>query len=212
MTNAEVNDDRGPAPWWPDPARHPGLASLDDPVAGGDWEWPGRAARERPADRAPARPGPAWLLPRERLVIAGAHGGAGTSTLATLLPAALDAGVLRPGHAPAPRALGDGPVVLAARGTALGAERAIAVARAMAGCGARLVAVAVVSDGLPEPVEAAYRYRLLDYRVPVVRVPFVPALRSGASPRAVALPRRARRALERIRELASSPENTPARA
>lgn len=202
MANAEVNDHGGPVRWWSGPARPPGLADSDAPVAGGDLEWPPPAAR----------PGAAWPLPRERLVIAGAHGGAGTSTLAALLPAARDVGVLRPGHAPAPRAFGDGPVVLVARGTALGAKRAIAVAQAMAGCGAWLVAVAVVSDGLCEPVEAAYRYRLLDYRVPVVRVPFVPALRSGASPPAVALPRRARRALERIRELANSPENTPARA
>jgi hypothetical protein len=65
--------------------------------------------------------------------------------------------------------------------------------------------LAVVSDGLPEPVEASYRFRVLGGRVPViVRVPFVPALRAAVSPASVRLPRRARRALEDIHVAARS--------
>jgi len=143
------------------------------------------------------------------LLVAGAHGGSGSTTLAALLPPARDVGVLRPDHVCMPASLGSGPVVLTSRNTALGAARAIAVAGAVVTWGARLVAVAVVSDGLPEPGDAAYRYRLLDFRVPVIRVPFVPALRAADDPRAAVLPRRARRALARIRALASPPAVPP---
>jgi hypothetical protein len=61
----------------------------------------------------------------------------------------------------------------------------------------------VVGDGLPEPAEARYRFRVLEGRVgAVVRMPFVPAFRVASSPAQVRLPRRARRALAEIRALA----------
>ena len=63
--------------------------------------------------------------------------------------------------------------------------------------------LAVVSDGLPEPAEARYRFRVLEGRVgAVVRVPFVAAFRVAGSPLQVGLPRRARQALAEIRALA----------
>jgi len=145
-------------------------------------------------------------------MVAGAHGGSGCSTLAALLAPACDLGVLRPGDVCMPSELSTGPVVLTARNTAAAADRAISVAGTIsASRHVRLLAVAVVSDGLPEPGDATYRYRLLDHRVPVIRVPFVAAIRAAGDPLAAALPRRARKALDAIGALADRPEAAPAR-
>ena len=145
-------------------------------------------------------------LPRRRppdgIVLAGAHGGAGTSTLAVLLAPAWDTGVISGPVAGGLRP-GGRPVVLAARNTVAAAGRAVTATGAVTRAGAWVAVLVVVSDGLPEPAEARYRFRVLDGRVgAVVRVPFVPAFRPAADPRSVALPRRVRRALAEIRALA----------
>ena len=73
----------------------------------------------------------------------------------------------------------------------------------LAAQGVQVTVLAVTGDGLPEPAEARYRFRVLDGRVgAVVRVPFIPAFRLAADPLAVTLPRRARHALAEIRALA----------
>ena len=60
--------------------------------------------------------------------------------------------------------------------------------------------LAIMSDGWPEPPAATARFRLLEPQVgAVVRIPFVPGLRLVDDPAAVALPRRALRALDQIR-------------
>jgi hypothetical protein len=145
----------------------------------------------------PGRPRPG------QIVVAGAHGGAGASTLAALLDPAWDLGAValrRPGR-PLPAGL---PVVLVARCTVASAWRAVAAVRALAVQGTGVAVLAVTGDGLPEPAEAAYRFRVLGGRVGgVVRVPFIPALRAAADPRQVRLTRRARSALAEIRSLAA---------
>jgi hypothetical protein len=150
--------------------------------------------------------------PGEGLVIVGAHGGSGCTTLAGLLAPACDAGTPgATGMCPAV-VLRSGSVVVTARCTPAGAAQAVALAAAISARGIPPLAVAVISDGLPETADARYRYRLLDARVPVVRFPFVAALRAGADPAAVVLPRRARRALAEIRRLealASAPRVGP---
>ena len=93
-------------------------------------------------------------------------------------------------------------MVLVTRNTAAAAARAVTATGLLAEQGVQVTVLAVISDGLPEPAEARYRFRVLDGRVgAVVRVPFIPAFRLAADPLLVTLPRRARRALAEIRAL-----------
>ncbi|MFG2015660.1 hypothetical protein [Actinomadura geliboluensis] len=136
------------------------------------------------------------------VVVAGAHGGAGTSTLAALLPAAWDMGSIAPllkaGRSPL-QANGR-PVVLVVRNTAVAAKDATTAIGALWDWGERVAALAVVSDGGPESRDATARFALLQGRVAgVVRVPHVRALRLVEDPRVVALPGRARQALAELR-------------
>ena len=162
---------------------------------------------------APPRPGgrvPPGRPPLPEIVVAGAHGGAGTLTLAALLRPAWDLGAVPvPGGRGGPLRPGSPPVVLVARSTVAAAGRAVDATTALTGPGARIAVLVVVSDGLPEPAEARYRFRLLEGRIgALVRMPFVPAFRVAASPLHVDLPRKAARALAEIRALA--PEQMPA--
>ena len=159
-------------------------------------------ATSRPGRVPPRRPVP-------ELVVAGAHGGAGTSTLAALLAPAWDMGVVQPALIGGLRP-GGRPVVLVARNTVAAAGRAVTAVAAVTGSGLPVAVLAVISDGLPEPAEARYRFRVLDGRVPVVRVPFTAAFRAAGSPLQVSLPRRARQALAQIRALAAEQAPYPA--
>jgi len=161
---------------------------------------------------APPRPGrmpPRRPLPE--LVVAGAHGGAGTSTLAALLAPAWDMGVIQAAAPAGGLRPGGRPVVLVARNTVAAAGRAVTAVTAVTGTGLPVVVLAVISDGLPEPAEARYRFRVLEGRVgAVVRVPFAAALRAASSPLQVSLPRGARQALAQIRALAAEQAPYPA--
>ena len=157
-------------------------------------------SRTRQAGPVPAgRPAPSG-----EVVLVGAHGGAGVTTLAGLLRPAWDMGaVRRPGPGQGPLRPAGRPVVLVARSTASAAARAVTATGLLAAQGVQVTVLAVIGDGLPEPAGARYRFRVLDGRVgAVVRVPFIPAFRLAADPRSVALPRRARHALAEIRALA----------
>ena len=158
-----------------------------------------------PRPRPGTRPRSASPRPAE-IVLVGAHGGAGTSTLAALLGPAWDTGVIRDPSSTGALRTGGRPVVLVARNTVMAAGHAIAATTTITRQGTRIAVLVVVSDGLPEPAEARYRFRVLEGRVgAVVRMPFVPALRAAGNPRQVHLPRKARRALAQIRTLASPP-------
>ncbi|MEU8804896.1 hypothetical protein [Spirillospora sp. NPDC048819] len=142
--------------------------------------------------------------PREVLdvVLVGAHGGAGTSTLTALLPAAWDMGsiqsLLELGRSPM-RAKGR-PVVLVVRNTAVAAKDATAAIGALSDWDERVSALAIVSDGGPESREATARFALLAGRVGgVVRVPRVRGLRLVEDPCVIDLPGKARRALDELR-------------
>jgi hypothetical protein len=154
-----------------------------------------------PRHRRSGPPRPAGRRPPDGIALAGAHGGAGTSTLAALLAPAWDMGVIS-GPASGGLLPGGRPVVLAARNTVAAAGRAVAATNVIARAGSCVAVLVVVSDGLPEPTEASYRFRVLEGRVgAVVRMPFVPALRVAGHPAQVNLPRRARHALAEIRAL-----------
>jgi hypothetical protein len=160
----------------------------------------------RPATRHPAEaPDPAAAPNHERqrreLVIWGAHGGAGTSTLAVWLQPAWDMGAMRPEPNPpypAAVAYGRAPLV-ACRNTAWSARQATKALATVARQGGQVAVLVVVSDGWPEPVTATRRFGLLESQVrAVIRVPFIPGLRLADDPATVPLPRRALRALARI--------------
>ena len=123
------------------------------------------------------------------------------TTLAGLLRPAWDLGVVtRPGPGRGPLRPAGRPVLLVSRNTVAAAGRAVTAARLLDEQGVQVAVLVVTGDGLPEPAEAKYRFRVLGGRVgAVVRVPFVPAFRIAADPGSVDLPRRARRALAEIR-------------
>lgn len=135
------------------------------------------------------------------IVVLGAHGGAGTTTLAALLAPAWDMGVVRrPEPGGSSLRTGDRPLVLVAGVTAGGAGQAMAAVNALTWLGNAIAVLAVVSDGWPEPEAARYRYRLLAPRVGVIKqVPFVAALRASEQPALADLPRRAQRAVTELR-------------
>ena len=181
-------------------AAPPGMA----PVAG-DHNGARRVA-------GPVRPGTPGSAPRPggQIVIAPAHGGAGASTLADWLRREL-------GNTPAGQGWRVGvtaafpdldpaqivasarlrlpppaiPVIVAARGNAQGARRAVIAVNVLEQYGSWPVAIALVADGAgPEPRQTAQYLDLIGDRAgPVVRVPFVPALRTGALPGAVRMRR-----------------------
>jgi hypothetical protein len=163
------------APGWLDPGRQlPALTPVPDPV--------------------PA--------PRD-LIIWGAHGGAGTSTLATLLQPARDMGALRSEadyrYPPSP---GGNPVLVTCRCTTWSAITASKAVTALTRGGGQVSVLAVVNDGWPEPPIATAWFRLLSAQVgAVVRVPFIPWLRISNDPALVRLPRPARQALATIRSI-----------
>jgi len=152
-------------------------------------------------------------MPPAETVLAGAHGGAGVSTLAALLRPAWDMGVIRAPARSGPLRPCGRPVVLVTRNTVAAAGRATAATNAVTGPGMHVAVLVVVSDGLPEPAEARYRFRVLEGRVgAVIRMPFVPAFRLASSPAQVDLPRRARQALAEIRALTQEQALYPAPA
>jgi hypothetical protein len=119
-----------------------------------------------------------------------------------LLAPAWDMGVIRASAGGGLRP-GGRPVVLAARNTVAAAGRAATAVTTVTAVGVPVAVLVVIGDGLPEPAEARYRFRVLEGRVgAVVRMPFIPAFRAAGSPEQVRLPRRARRALAEIRALA----------
>jgi hypothetical protein len=150
-----------------------------------------------------ATPGPVRQAQPAAIVLAGAHGGAGVTTLAALLRPARDAGVIRAPASGDPLPPCGRPVVLVTRNTVTAAGQAIAATQVITGPAMSVAVLVVVSDGFPEPPEARYRFRVLEGRVgAVIRMPFVPAFRLAGSPLQVRLPRRASVALASIRALA----------
>lgn len=165
---------------------------------------------------AQVRAGPAPPPGRDRVIreiaVVGAHGGAGTTTLAILLWPAWDMGtVRRPARDASPvRACGR-PVALVSRNTVAAAARATAAVNALTGQGERVAVLAIVSDGLPEPMAAAYRFQVLAARVgAIVRVPFIASLRMADDPAQADLPRKALRSIADIRAKALAPAAGPA--
>ena len=159
------------------------------PATGHDAEAPNPASE----------PGHGWQ--RRELVIWGALGGAGTTTLAVWLQPAWDMGAMRPEpDPPYPAAVAQGrALVVACRNTAWSARQATKALATVARQGGQVAVLVVVSDGWPEPATATRRFGLLESQVrAVIRIPFIPGLRLADDPATVPLPHRALRALARI--------------
>jgi hypothetical protein len=151
-------------------------------------------------------PSPGEESAAEEICLAGAHGGAGVTTLAIWLQPAQDLGAIRyAGHGCAPLRTGGWPLVLVTRNTVPTSAKATAAVSAITAQGLFVAVLAVVSDGLPEPPEATYRFRILGPRVGgIVRVPFAASLRAAGDPAQAGLPRKAHRALAEIRAQANA--------
>jgi hypothetical protein len=165
---------------------------------------PRRIDRLPSEDTAPDRAPAGWQ--RRELVIWGAHGGAGTTTLASWLRPAWDMGAMSPEpDPPYPAAVARGrALVVVCRNTTWSATQAARAVTAVTGQGGQVAVLAVVSDGWPEPATARRRFRLLDPQVgAVIRVPFVPGLRLADDPAEVPLSRWARRAVAQIHAVTS---------
>jgi hypothetical protein len=92
------------------------------------------------------------------------------------------------------------PLIITCRPTAWSARAATTAVAAVGKAGGRVAVLAITSDGWPEPPVATARFRLLEPQVgAVVWIPFIPGLRLTDDPATVALPRRALRALDQIR-------------
>jgi hypothetical protein len=151
--------------------------------------------------------------PARELVVVGAHGGAGTTTLAILLQPSWDLGAVRRPTRDRPSIwpTWGRPLVLVSRNTAVAATWAITAVNAITWQGERVAVLAIVSDGLPEPAAASYRFQVLAARIgSIVRVPFIASLRTADDPAQVNLPRKARRSIADIRAKALASVAAPA--
>ena len=160
-----------------------------------------RSATDHRAEAPSPATAPNHGRQRRELVIWGAHGGAGTTTLAVWLQPAWDMGAMRPEpDPPYPAAIAHGrALVVACRNTAWSARQATRALATVARQGGQVAVLVVVSDGWPEPVTATRRFGLLESQVrAVIRVPFIPGLRLADDPATVPLPRRALRAIAQI--------------
>jgi hypothetical protein len=139
-----------------------------------------------------------------RLLLVGAHGGAGVTTLARLLAPALDAGVAQDWrllHNPT----GD-PVGLVSGCTVAATGHAMREVGAAARAGVAVQLLLVVADGWPAPRPARARLRLLAAHVGhMVQLPYVPAWRFVQDPDPTDLPRGFARALCAARAAVDQP-------
>jgi len=172
---------------------------------------PGRIHRRRNESSGPPRPpGQQWQRPE--LVIWGAHGGAGTSTLAVWLQPAWDMGAMRPEPNPRyPADVAHGRALLVVcRNTAWSAAQAARALEAVTSQGGHVAVLAVVSDGRREPATASQSFRFLEARAgAVVRIPFIRRMRRANDPVDALPPRKARRALADVQ--AATGRNYPIR-
>lgn len=142
--------------------------------------------------------------PLRRVLVCGAHGGAGATTVTKLLaPAAVDTAR----HVVTPD---DRPLLVVARLTAAGTKAAGETVRAALAAGHYRPLIVAVADGpWPEPNPARARLAMLDKDTirGIVRIPYVPAWRYVDDPLTdkVPMPRRVQQALAQIQRMIGAP-------
>lgn len=146
---------------------------------------------------------PDWL---REIVVYGCHGGAGTSTLATLLGSPWDLGSYQ--QVQTQVGTYGRPLLVVCRDSVNGSSRAVDALAFLSAAGVRAAALVVVSEGTgPEPKEATMRFRMAGDSVRgVVRLPYVTGLRYVDADQAgqVGLPKKARSALAEIRRVCAA--------
>lgn len=137
----------------------------------------------------------------------GCHGGAGTSTLAVLLPGAADLGTFDQRTFDSLQV--ERPLVLVARDTVPASMRLTETVNLLSLLGRPIAGLVLMAEAPGRvPPHTRSRLRLLQHRVPtVLRIPYVPQFRfldlAGAS--RVKLPRKIRSTMQRISELGGPP-------
>jgi len=147
----------------------------------------------------------AWRPDGPEVVVVGAHGGAGCTTLAALLKPSWDLGSLAHRYQlNGPPVITKGrPLVLVCRNTVAATRAATTAVTVLHSYKERVACLAVVSDGAAEPKDASARLLLLQARVGgIVRLPYLRELRLLDDPTAAALNKHVKRALAEIRHLA----------
>ncbi|KOX13692.1 hypothetical protein [Nocardiopsis sp. NRRL B-16309] len=139
------------------------------------------------------------------VVIVGAHGGSGASTLAAMLPDPVyDVGPLM---APDGRVRGvhahGRPIVLTSRNTVRSAEAASAAIKGLREQGLEAACLVVVADGVgSEPREARVRFRMLEGHTTVHRMSYLSLLRTSESvPPLEELPRKSQSEISQVLEI-----------
>jgi len=149
----------------------------------------------------------------EGVVVLGAHGGAGTTTLTHWLPSpSFDLGPITGPDGTVRQVTPYGrPVIVTTRNTVCSAHAASIAINGLRDQGLRVACLVIVADGAgSEPREAKVRFRMLEGHVEgTVRLSFLATLRGSEEvPPEEELPRKMVSELTRIKELAQK-DDTP---
>lgn len=148
----------------------------------------------------------------EGVVVLGAHGGAGATTLTHWLPSpSFDLGPITGPDGAVRQVTSHGrPLIVTTRNTVRSAHAASIALNGLRDQGLRVACLVIVADGAgSEPREAKVRFRMLEGHVELARLSFLPTLRGSEElPPAEELPRKMISELTRIKELAQK-DGTP---
>lgn len=149
----------------------------------------------------------------EGVVILGAHGGAGATTLTHWLPSpSFDLGPITGPDGTVRKVTSHGrPIIVTTRSTVRSAHAASTAINGLRDQGLRVACLVIVADGAgSEPREAKVRFRMLEGHVGgTARLSFLPTLRGSEEvPSEEELPRKMVSELSRIKELAQK-DGTP---
>lgn len=154
---------------------------------------------------------PQGCTPSTGVELIGCHGGAGTSTLASLLPVATDLGTFDQRTFDTLQV--EGPLVLVARDTVSASLRITETVNVLDLLGRPIAGLVLMAEAPGRvPPHTRSRVRLLANSIPeVLRIPYVPQFRflDLVSARRVNLPRKARAAMRKISELGAHSAHLP---
>lgn len=173
---------------------------------------PGQTASyATPAEEARPVHSPQGSIPAVGIDLIGCHGGAGTSTLAALLPMATDLGVFDQRTFDSLQV--ERPLVLVARDTVPASMRITETVNMLDLLGQPIAGLVLMAEAPGRvPPHTRSRLRLLENSIPaVLRVPYVPQFRflDLVSASRVKLPRKVRSTMQEISELGASSSHLP---
>lgn len=170
-----------------------------------------RSAPIQLSEETQPTPWPRADQPDTGIELVGCHGGAGTSTLASLFPAARDLGTFDQRTFDALQV--EGPLLLVARDTVPASMRITETVNVLGLLGQPIAGLVLMAEAPGRvPPHAQSRIRLLEGSVPaVLRIPYIPQFRflDQVSAAQVKLPRKARSAMRKISELWGPSQHLP---